>query len=627
MPLPEPPAPKFEDVSLAVGKLEKKDKLQLLQELSLQVKLTGRDWQSAARSLLPEDLRRKFLRYPWSLEDRRNLGLLIKVPICVQDPAFAQGSPEQRFDEIEVGWEPGLLDGPTSARLTVVDYEHDIDFFRDQVKWDEQQGCFVDQEKQPIVPKLNDDHFHQVNVWAIVQRVLDFYEDLTVLGRPVPWAFRGNRLTILPHATKDKTTTCYDRESKSLQFAYFNDPNGPVFTCLSHDIVAHETGHAILDGIRPYFHKGYTLQSQAFDEFTADLTAILSALRNNDVRHIFVNYLEKGEPEANFIADIAEEFGRAVTDRKYLRTALNEFTMSDVSRWAKDPSADAAHDASQVLAGLIFDIFLRLLQSYRWERDPQEKPYPAAWNATQRITRLALQPLDYLPPLEVTFSDYVEALLVRDELLNPEDPYKYRDMIRELAAKRQIGLPPAGQQPVRPNNLANPYVDGLLASRTSAYEYVHANRQALRIPARRDIIVDVCAAEKVGRAFHRLPRDIIVQYFWEEEVPLQGDKFGPLKDQDVPLLCGGTIVFDENSNFLYWVTKPGTEFLEEQKDISRRMGTRLQQELEEDQQAGELRRQELLDYAARLAAEQQGPGEVDAGKLLSRFPSLNSATF
>jgi hypothetical protein len=49
----------------------------------------------------------------------------------------------------------------------------------------------------------------------------------------------------------------------------------------------------------------------------------------------------------------------------------------------------------------------------------------------------------------------------------------------------------------------------------------------------------------------------------------------------IPFLCGGTLVFDERGNILYWCKKGGTqtgEFVEE----------------------GERRREALLDYVAKL---------------------------
>ena len=344
MPKSKSPKPTYGDLRHEVDKLGKEDKLRLLQDLSIQVKLSEEDWQSLAPFLIPEDLRRKLLRYPWSLEDRRNLGLLINVPICVQDPSFIRDKSELGIEMIEVGWEPGLTDGPTSARIAVEDYYGENK--RPPAKWDEKRHCFVDNlQGQPIAPKLNNDQFHQINVWAIAQRILEFYEDFTVLGRQVPWGFNGNRLIIKPHATTEETGTYYNADNKSLEFAYIH---GNVYTCLSHDIVAHETGHAVLDGIRPYFYDSWTLETLAFHEFVADLTAIMSALRNNYVRRIFIDYLEKGLPEKDFLAKIGEEFGKAISNSDFIRTAQNKVTMDDVLSVGK---GSPRRCRSQILTG------------------------------------------------------------------------------------------------------------------------------------------------------------------------------------------------------------------------------------------------------------------------------------
>ena len=75
---------------------------------------------------------------------------------------------------------------------------------------------------------------------------------------PVPWQWNtgGNTtpLSVYPHAGVTQNAY-YSRSQKALRFFYF-DTNAPppshtVFTCRSFDIVAHETGHAILDGLKP----------------------------------------------------------------------------------------------------------------------------------------------------------------------------------------------------------------------------------------------------------------------------------------------------------------------------------------------------------------------------------------
>src|SRR5947207_4753623 len=84
------------------------------------------------------------------------------------------------------------------------------------------------------------------------------------LGRKVLWisSLRDmrdqfvQRLRIYPHALAE-ANAYYSPEKTALLFGYFRDtsdigrglPGGSVFTCLSHDIIAHEAAHAILHGM------------------------------------------------------------------------------------------------------------------------------------------------------------------------------------------------------------------------------------------------------------------------------------------------------------------------------------------------------------------------------------------
>ncbi len=184
----------------------------------------------------------------------------------------------------------------------------------------------------------------------------NFTKDPRLWDARSPGVLTGNRLIIVPHAGYGENAY-YDRHSKSLQFYYFGDHQNPKYTCLSHDIIAHETGHAVLDGVRPMYIQSLSVQTLAFHEFIADLTAILLALHNKDIRR-FVSQTSEGLHGANVVADLAEEFGREVIGRDYLRTAFNQVKMDDV----KDSLIP--HTISQVLTGAMWDILVKIADSH-----------------------------------------------------------------------------------------------------------------------------------------------------------------------------------------------------------------------------------------------------------------------
>jgi hypothetical protein len=512
-----------------------------------------------------------------SKQVRRELGLRFPVKIFVQDPLVAEKHREEGIlgiEEIDMDWEPGLANGPTSARVAVVDYNVEKDILADPVAWNEE-------EKRFMVPDEPDAYqFHQVNVWAIVQNTLAFFEDPYVMGRPIPWGFDGNRLIVVPHAGVKKNAF-YDRRSKSLQFYFFGEEEHPVYTCLSHDIVAHETGHAILDGIRPYYYEICSVQTAAFHEFIADLTAILSALRNNSVRHAVAEISEGDIWNGNVITDLAEQFAQedvartyGDSQRYYLRSAYNEVTMEGIEgKWVP-------HDCSLVLTGAMFEILARITKLLMDEHGRSERD--ALWRATQHLNRMAFRALDFCPPVDIQFLDYARAVIRANELAYPRDTLGYKEILREVFEGRGLTeLDPL--PPLLSVNLTWKYdITSIAGSRTAAYHFLNDNRGYLDIPQHQDIeVADTYYTDKVVGANRKLPREIVLEYVWREDVVLEGDSFGRFQGEMIPFLCGGTLVFDERGNILYWCKKGGTqtgEFVEE----------------------GERRREALLDYVAKL---------------------------
>ena len=539
--------------------------------------------------LLSTDIKEELASRWWPKKTREKLALPIPVTIYIQDPLVAKQEPKLGLQEIYIQWESNLDDGPTSARVAVVDYNTDNNELIKPASWDRNRWCFIEPNDQPVEQKkLKSPWFHQVGVWAVVMRILKFFENSKALGRPVTWAFGGNRLIIVPHAGYGENAF-YDRLSKSLQFYYCGTKKEPVYTCLSHDIVAHETGHAILDGVRPYYNECSSLQTAAFHEFIADLTAILIAFRNNDLRHVFAEITEGDLRKAKSLANIAKQFSKHVENREYLRSALNSNNMKDAIK-SRSP-----HDCSQTLTGAMFDIMTRMAANYIHIRG--KTPKEAFWHTVDRFIRVALQPLDFCPPVDIQFEDYAHAVLHHDQLSNPMDPYGYRQTMREVFKERKIIPHPKDDDIAECESKYSKFylnnIDSLSSSRTATYHFVNENREKLRIPDHQDIIVvDPYTAYKVRRANRKLPPEIVLQYIWREDFELKGSQFGQLEGEIVSLLCGGTLVYDNRGNLLYWCRKPGTQFQTSKKGKKAKKG-----EIEERKE-GEKRSEQLLDYIA-----------------------------
>lgn len=568
------------------------------------VKLSSEDKRDQfAGRVLPLKTKEALSSYGWSDTMRKKLGLTVPVFIYHQDPHAAAKYSRVGVGKICVPWEPGLSDGPTCARLAVVDYDTDRDNLEEPARWDAEKWCFVTPKGKPITrDDVESPHFHQVHVWAVVRKILSQFEDAEVLGRTIPWGFAGNRLIIVPHAGVEDNAY-YDRHSKSLQLYYFvgADEKKTVYTCLSHDIVAHEMGHAILDGIRPYYNEVSSLETAAFHEFVADLTAILSAFRDNVVRRAVADSTKGDLKSDTIVKHIGEEFGHQTEGRDYLRSAGRLVKLPD-ARVTRCP-----YECSQVLTGAMFEILSELAADYilrevereekkrkkKGKKSVVEKPRLAFYRAYDRFVRVAVQPLDFCPPVDVQFEDYANAVLLRDQLTNPRDPRDYRKTMRDAFRRRAVACPDEQDEPVFAE-LRCFNIHRVAASRTEAYHFLHRHRERLFIPPHQDFhVVEPYTSYKERRAERRLPAEIVLQYVWREDVVLTDGKkkrrsrFGEFEGETVSLLCGGTLVYDDRGNLLYKCVKPGMQEMYDDGEL-----------MEAALETGKRRRDDLLDFWA-----------------------------
>ena len=157
---------------------------------------------------------------------------------------------------IEVANEP-LQPGPVGARLEVIDYDGAHECFYEPVDLDEPA---ILMQRRPR-PSESDPRFHQQMVYAVAMRTLENFDRALGPAR-CRFARRASRAAALPACVPRRERLLRPDELFALLFGYFradaddpgpNLPGQTVFTCLSHDIIAHEMTHAIVDRLRPHF--------------------------------------------------------------------------------------------------------------------------------------------------------------------------------------------------------------------------------------------------------------------------------------------------------------------------------------------------------------------------------------
>lgn len=476
----------------------------------------------------------------------------IEARIFVKDPSYVTAD-GRGFKKIELQGEPWLGAGPTSSRLRVVDIDDDTEEEYAPAGVLASGTGFDVGRSNPATSY----QFHQVNLWATTARVLEHLESAKLFGRRIPWAFPQARLVLRPHAGVAENAY-YDRESGGLHFFYFEGPKGDtIYTCLSHDIVAHELGHAVLDGLKPLYGEISSPDAGGFHEYFGDALAMTSTLTLSELVAQVVGKAPKTLNGRNLVSDIAREFGSAISSEPYLRTAENRITMAKLAGNYEE------HDYSLVLTGAFYDVLQKIYarelsrrQRTPGNRAPGQLAVASLISAANYTSRLMLRGVDYCPPAGLSYREYARAVLRADEVVYPVDSNGYRKIVADVFVKRGIAKSVRQLAPTRvlENCDFRPYdVAGLAASATDAYTFVDRNREALGVPRDVDLEVkNVYQTRKVAAKEHFPPRETIVEFTWTDWVELRGSGYAEWSDTWYPMYCGGTLVFDGNNNLLHY---------------------------------------------------------------------------
>jgi hypothetical protein len=410
----------------------------------------------------------------------------------------------------KIPWEK-LDPGPRGEYVEVIDFDPTTKRFYLPVNLNDPYSLVQD----GLDPSEGDPQFHQQMVYAAAMLTITNFEK--ALGRKIIWACRRvtsriyetyvQRLRIYPHAFRDPNAY-YSPIKKALLFGYFSSapvdetlsmPDSLIFTCLSHDIIAHETTHAILDGMNANFNEATNQDMLAFHEAFADIVALFQHFTFPQVLEHQIAKTRGDLKTQNLLGQLAQEFGTGIGSYGSLRDAIGRINEA-THVWEPaqpDPndyrSIKEPHARGSILVAAIFEAFTSIYKNRVADLMriatggtgilPQGALHPdlvhrlatEASKAAGHVLNMCIRALDYCPPADLTFGDYLRAIITADIDLIKEDSREYR--LAFIDAFRRRGIYPEGIKTLSVESLRFPLLDIGYTTDEKGKRVLHSNME------------------------------------------------------------------------------------------------------------------------------------------------------
>jgi subtilisin family serine protease len=395
---------------------------------------------------------------------------------------------------VSVRWEPNLGEGPTGEYLEVVDIDPASGFCYAPVDLNHPHLLATN----GYAPSEANPQFHQQMVYAVAMRTIMRFE--RALGRKALWAPRMirnadgdvvqrtyvQRLRIYPHAMREQNAF-YSSTRMGLLFGYFaaqddddgtSLPGSQVFCAVSHDIIAHETTHALLDGLHPRYQEATNPDVLAFHEGFADIVALFQHFTIPEALLQQIKRTRGDVSQESLLGQLAVQFGEAAGMHGALRSAIGQ--KNDKGEWQisvpkrtdyeEKQSAGEPHALGSILVSAVFAAFATIyrarsvdlvrlatngtgvLPAGEISHDLAARLAQEAAKVADQVLNICIRALDYCPPVDITFGEYLRALVTSDRDVVLEDDRGYR--VAFIAAFRDRGIFPQDVSHLAEDSLA-----------------------------------------------------------------------------------------------------------------------------------------------------------------------------
>jgi hypothetical protein len=517
-----------------------------------------------------------------------------KLTILALDPSVRDNKGILRT-QIEIPNEC-LEAGPRGYRVHVIDYDSTQDRFRDPAPIPAKANDASREPADPFVGWSDADllaspFFRAFMTYGIIMKTLARFE--FALGRRLSWGFGAHQIQVAPHAFADANAFYSDR-AQGLFFGYFPAIDGKrvIYSCLSHEVVAHETTHALLDGLRERYTDPSSPQQAGFHEGFADIVALLSILsaqpvvervvdlglpagRDNTIRR---SSLTAEKLRLSGLFGLAQEMGSELAG-VHGHALRRSITLEPREDYLTCGEYDEAHACGEVLVAAVLNAYLavwvdRLKAVGDASKLDRKRAAEEGAELAGHLLTACIRAIDFCPPTDIDFGDFARALLTADAELNPRDA-KYALRPALLKAFRAYGIKPAasglrgrqeGSWDPPPDPAAFRYdrthFDSMKSDPDELFRFLWENRSAFKLHDQAHTrVLSVRPCVQTGRDGFIL-RETVVEYhqrlqLFARELVRVGIKKPPDMpgDTEVVLYGGNAVVFDEYGHVKYNIGK------------------------------------------------------------------------
>lgn len=399
--------------------------------------------------------------------------------------------------------------------------------------------------------------FDQVNSFYYVTFTLRMYERYA--HRALPWSFPATRINVNPHVG-DGENAFYNEQDRLLGFNSFQVDGEFIFAAQSADVVSHETGHAILDGIRDLYNESFGLGPSAFHESFGDMTAVLVALHDDSLVKRLLNWTQGNLRLTNFISAVAEHFTTRLQSRDqeihggtiYLRNALNDLVLKpfdELPYLPQNPETELGreiHNYSRVFTGAFYDILVGIYEQLR--------AYPADRVAIHRtrdiVGAMVVCAVELGPVGEHDFGDLAKAFLAADHMLYGS---KYADVLKTAFVNRNLLTSEAVDEwLVSLKTLPDLFLPEAIESTLAAALFLEEKViPALHLPTDLELVPMSAYRNAEGYAY--------LTYFCHRRITLQGGRYEQFNGSHIDVFGGLTLAFGKDGRLSSYFFRPVTD--------------------------------------------------------------------